>query len=110
MKIANIREFRNKATSYLKENDTVLITRHGKITGLLYPIKETDTLPNDLRQEVRKVLSSAGQRDTNLYFLQELKRILKPQKVNIEDIYTLQKEWKFKGNLSDEITAEREKR
>jgi hypothetical protein len=35
MKVATVREFRDKATSYFKEEEPVLVTRHGKVTGLV---------------------------------------------------------------------------
>jgi hypothetical protein len=110
MKIANIREFRSKTTAYLREKESVLITRHGKITGLLYPIEDTDVLPDDLQKSVTGVLAAAQACDIMPLVLNELKKVVKIRKVKIEDIKKLQKEWKFRGSLSDEVIAERNKR
>ncbi|MBA4417611.1 MAG: hypothetical protein C0392_06845 [Syntrophus sp. (in: bacteria)] len=42
--------------------------------------------------------------------LKELKSSLRKGDVDIQEIYTLQKTWKFKGSISDEVIAEREKK
>jgi hypothetical protein len=52
MKIATVREFRDKATSYFKEEEPVLITRHGKVTGLYLPIDHPNSFPLELRKEM----------------------------------------------------------
>ena len=52
MKIATIREFRDKATSYFKEEEPVLVTRHGKVTGLYLPMEHPDNFPFELRKEI----------------------------------------------------------
>jgi len=52
MKIASVREFRDKATSYFKEDEPVLVTRHGKVTGLYLPIEHPESFPLELRKEM----------------------------------------------------------
>jgi len=52
MKIATIREFRDKATSYFKEDEPVLVTRHGKVTGLYLPMEHPESFPFELRKEI----------------------------------------------------------
>lgn len=52
MKIATVREFRDKATSYFKEDEPVLVTRHGKVTGLYLPIEHPESFPLELRKEM----------------------------------------------------------
>jgi hypothetical protein len=52
MKIATVREFRDKATSYFKEEEPVLVTRHGKVTGLYLPIEHPESFPLELRKEM----------------------------------------------------------
>ena len=52
MKIVSVREFRDKATSYLKEDEPVLVTRHGKVTGLYLPIEHPESFPLELRKEM----------------------------------------------------------
>jgi PHD/YefM family antitoxin component YafN of YafNO toxin-antitoxin module len=52
MKVATVREFRDKATTYFKEEEPVLVTRHGKVTGLYLPIEHPESFPVELRQDV----------------------------------------------------------
>lgn len=110
MKIANIREFRKKAITYLKENESVLITRHGKITGFLYPLKDVDTIPENIQKEVSNILLASKTDTVKHSLLKGLKKVLKIKTVNVSDINALQKEWGFKGNMSSDVVAERNKR
>jgi hypothetical protein len=52
MKVATVREFRDKATQYFKEEEPVLVTRHGKVTGLYLPIEHPESFPLELRKEM----------------------------------------------------------
>jgi PHD/YefM family antitoxin component YafN of YafNO toxin-antitoxin module len=52
MKVATVREFRDKATSYFKEEEPVLVTRHGKVTGLYLPIDHPESFPLELRKDL----------------------------------------------------------
>lgn len=52
MKVAPVREFRDKATTYFKEDEPVLVTRHGKVTGLYLPIEHPESFPLELRKEM----------------------------------------------------------
>lgn len=52
MKVATIREFRDKATSYFKEEEPVLVTRHGKVTGLYLPVDYPESFPIELRKDL----------------------------------------------------------
>ena len=52
MRITNVRNFRNHATAYLKADEPVLVTRHGKVAGLLLPLAHPEHLPMDLRKEI----------------------------------------------------------
>lgn len=52
MKVATVREFRDKATSYFKDEEPVLVTRHGKVTGLYLPIEHAESFPLELRKEL----------------------------------------------------------
>jgi hypothetical protein len=52
MKVATVREFRDKATSYFKADEPVLVTRHGKVTGLYLPIEHPESFPLELRKEL----------------------------------------------------------
>jgi PHD/YefM family antitoxin component YafN of YafNO toxin-antitoxin module len=52
MKVATVREFRDKATRYFKEEEPILITRHGKVAGLYLPIEHPESFPLELRKEM----------------------------------------------------------
>jgi hypothetical protein len=52
MKVATVREFRDKATSYFKEDEPVLVTRHGRVTGLYLPIEHPESFPLELRKDM----------------------------------------------------------
>lgn len=52
MRITNVREFRNKATAIFKQDEPIIITRHGKVVGLFLPLEESDSLPAELRKEL----------------------------------------------------------
>jgi PHD/YefM family antitoxin component YafN of YafNO toxin-antitoxin module len=52
MKVATVREFRDKATRYFKEEEPVLVTRHGKVTGLYLPIDHPESFPIELRKDL----------------------------------------------------------
>jgi hypothetical protein len=54
MKITNVKNFRNKATAYLKAEEPVLVTRHGRIAGILLPLQDTDWLPVNIYGELLK--------------------------------------------------------
>ncbi len=112
MKIANIRDFRSKALTYLRESESVLITRHGKITGILYPIKDTDTLPQDMQKEFARLLATTPeqQEEQKRLLLDGLRKALKIKRTSTMTIEEIRNAWTFKGKLSDEIIAEREKR
>lgn len=52
MKVATVREFRDKATSYFRDEEPILVTRHGKVTGLYLPIEHPESFPIELRKEL----------------------------------------------------------
>jgi len=56
MKIAGIREFRSKIGSLLRNGEPLLVTKHGKISGMYLPLEEPDRLPDDLRLDLAKAL------------------------------------------------------
>ncbi len=56
MRIAGIRELRAKSASLLGGSEPVVVTRHGKVSGLYLPLDEPDRLPEDLRRELAAVL------------------------------------------------------
>jgi hypothetical protein len=52
MRVASVKEFKDKATQYLKDEEPILVTRHGKVTGLYLPIEHPESFPFDLRKEL----------------------------------------------------------
>ena len=56
MKVAGIRELRAKSAALFGSGEPVLITRHGKVSGVYVPLDEPDRLPDDLRREIVAVL------------------------------------------------------
>lgn len=56
MKIATVKEFRNRATKLLRSVEPLLITRHGKAAGLYIPLSDAEALPFELRKELQQSL------------------------------------------------------
>ena len=56
MKVAGIRELRAKSAALFGSGEPVLVTRHGKVSGVYVPLDEPDRLPDDLRREFVAVL------------------------------------------------------
>jgi hypothetical protein len=56
MKIAGIRELRARSAALFGSGEPVLVTRHGKVSGVYVPLDEPDRLPDDLRRELVAVL------------------------------------------------------
>ncbi|TAN43596.1 MAG: type II toxin-antitoxin system Phd/YefM family antitoxin [Nitrospirae bacterium] len=52
MKVATVREFRDKATAFFKDEEPILVTRHGKAAGLYLPIEHPENFPVELRKEL----------------------------------------------------------
>ena len=59
MRVTGVREFRDKAPEFIKSEDLVFITRHGKLASVLIPLGESQELPVDLRQELLDRLGEA---------------------------------------------------
>jgi hypothetical protein len=55
MKVAGIREVRAKTAVLFGGNEPLLVTRHGKVSGVYVPLNEADRLPEDLRRELSVV-------------------------------------------------------
>lgn len=52
MKVAGIREVREKSAAYLSGGEPFLVTKHGKISGVFIPLDTPDHLPDDWRREI----------------------------------------------------------
>lgn len=59
MRIATIKEFRDRATVYLRGREPLLITRRGKVAGIYVPLDNADDLPLDLRKDLQTALAQA---------------------------------------------------
>jgi hypothetical protein len=58
MRVAGIRELRSNMAKLLGGNEAVLVTRHGKISGLFLPLGDADRIPQELRRELGQMLSA----------------------------------------------------
>jgi len=56
MKVTGIRELRANSAAFFGSSEPVLVTRHGKVSGVYVPLDEPDRLSDDLRRELVAVL------------------------------------------------------
>jgi len=56
MKVTGIRELRTRTAVLLGSGEPVLVTKHGKVSGVYVPLDEPDRLPDDLRRELTGVV------------------------------------------------------
>ncbi|MCC6964946.1 MAG: hypothetical protein IT391_01510 [Nitrospira sp.] len=56
MKTATVRQFRDDATSFFKQEEPILVTRHGKIVGFFLPAAG-DSLPLEIRKDLFSTLT-----------------------------------------------------
>ena len=56
MKVTGIRELRAKTAVLFCSGEPVLVTKHGKVSGVYVPLDEPDRLPNDMRRELAGVI------------------------------------------------------
>jgi len=56
MRVAGVREIRENLAALLGGDEPILVTRHGRLSGLYLPLDDPDRLPDDLRREVAAVL------------------------------------------------------
>jgi hypothetical protein len=59
MQVTGVREFRSRATQLLSGDELVFVTRHGKLTSVVVPITEPESLPIELRRELVERLGNA---------------------------------------------------
>jgi len=74
MRIAGIRELRARSADLLGGEEPVLVTKHGRVSGVYLPLEEPDRLPADLRRELAAVLG------------RHLSRLLAAQGVTEEEV------------------------
>lgn len=58
MQMTGVREFRAHLTRYVSSEEPVLLTRHGKISGVYLPLEDASRVPDDLRRELASVLGA----------------------------------------------------
>jgi len=61
MRISTVREFRDKATGFLRSRDPILVTRRGRLAGVFFPWPEA-SLPMELKRELFSVLTAEVRR------------------------------------------------
>ena len=62
MKVATLRDFRDRATTMLRSRDLVLITRDGLPAGFFVPWDQPD-LPDDVRRGIYARLADRARRE-----------------------------------------------
>jgi len=56
MKMAGIREIRERSADYFGGKEPFFVMKHGKVSGVFVPLEDPDHLPDDWRREIVKVL------------------------------------------------------
>jgi hypothetical protein len=56
MRVAGIRELRENVAAILGGAEPVLVTRHGKLSGLYVPLDDSNRIPDDLRRKLAATL------------------------------------------------------
>jgi prevent-host-death family protein len=79
MKTTTIREFRKDVSELLRGKDAVLVTRHGRPAGVLYPLTDPRKLPMKVRRKLYLELSEgiARQLETKGITEEQLQRDFK---------------------------------
>jgi len=58
MKMAGMREVREKSADYLSGKEPFFVTKHGKVAGVYIPLETPDNLPDDWRREILRILGA----------------------------------------------------
>jgi hypothetical protein len=58
MRIASVREFRDKATTFLRSTDPIVVMRRDQVAGIFFP-EPGKSLPLDFKRELFTVLAAA---------------------------------------------------
>jgi hypothetical protein len=56
--MTGVREFRAHLSRFVSGEEPVLLTRHGKVSGLYLPLEDPSHVPDDLRRELSSVLGA----------------------------------------------------
>ncbi len=71
MKVATLRDFRDRATAMLRSRDLVLITRDGLPAGFFVPWDQPE-LPDDVKRAIYLALSEKARREMKAKRVTEL--------------------------------------
>jgi hypothetical protein len=78
MKNVGVREFRDRATTYLSGADTVAVSKHGQVIGFYIPIERNEDQARlavvQLGEAVERVLEETGMSEDDLSRLLDLRR------------------------------------
>ena len=73
VKHVGVREFRDRATSYLKGTETLAVERHGKLIGFYIPVESKKSNEEELKEalarleaSVKRVLEETGMTEDEL--------------------------------------------
>ena len=58
MKVAGAREIRANYADFVGSTEPVVVTRHGKVSGVYLPLEDQESIPGDLREELARVLGA----------------------------------------------------
>lgn len=56
MRLTGIRELRADLKGVLSCKEPVVVTRHGRVSGIYLPLDQPDHLPDDLRKDIVRIL------------------------------------------------------
>lgn len=56
MKVTGMRELRANSSALLTGGEPVLVTRHGRLSGVYIPLNKPDDLPDELGRELAAVV------------------------------------------------------
>lgn len=88
VKRIGVREFRDRATSYLKEAEPIAVERHGRLIGFYIPVEPKRSADNEaelkaalarLDASVKRVLEETGMTEDELADYFDLSRKLAPE-------------------------------
>lgn len=57
VKTATIREFRSNIAALIDSDDSVLVTKNGKPTAVVYPLRDPTKIPLEIRRKLYLALS-----------------------------------------------------
>lgn len=87
MRVATVKEFRDKATRMFRSSEPIIVMRHGEIAGIFFP-QPGQTLPLELKHELFDVLSK------------DIARRLRSAGVTEQEVLTDFEEWRGKRRAS----------